>query len=107
MKGEAKKQLEEQRMAVAEAERLVAFDEVELPPDTYEKVTGWSREVTLTQCRSTGCSERTENVLCDKHFYRLVRKFRPRLVDVLSTEFPRLLDRIATLRTNGVVANGR
>ena len=90
MKGKTKKVLEEQR----EAERLAAFEVVELPPDTYEKVTEWSREVILAQCRQPGCLERTENVLCDKHFYRLVGKYRPRLVDLLSTQFPRLLDQI-------------
>ena len=87
------------------------YDFVTLPPDTYEKETSWSREVILTRCRYPGCTTMTENVLCDQHFYGFVRKYRPRLVDKLSTSFPKLLSKLGTVRlaskpATGAAANG-
>ena len=81
MRGKTKKQLEEQRTEVSEAERLAAFDLVPLPPDTYEKPILWSREVVEHRCRVIGCPNTTAEVLCGEHFQRVLLRVQAGVIE--------------------------
>lgn len=67
---------------------LEHYDIVSLPPDTFQKATAWSREVTERRCRRPGCLSMTtrDPAICEDDFYRMLRAVRARVIE----KFPKM-----------------